>query len=516
MSHNPEWQYKTPSPDDHKWKIYPEVSRYPLPFDFHSPEDLVIVGHLSESQYRQLKPHRTMSDDSEREKAFAARMRKQNRTSGQDGSNGSNSSGEKQRQSKSTVTACPAMGDMCANKGIRTIRHSCSICGKGMHIGGACCARFLSDKKIQVCGMCEYPSHHEEEEEEEVVLAAVLPPKPVSRDMLLESDEESSEEEEMPPLVSKVTKKPTPPVASAKKKPAAVDTAARKRSPNFGNTEDVYITQAWCSATEDSRKGSGQKQQDFNKNLFSKFVTLVDDYNEQQRPQFRIPIAQRTQKAIIDRFSKIKKVSSQFAGVVARNKIKSGETKAQHMERCCLVFEQTHKSKFIWMECFEILEECPKWNSHHEGGNGGDYNNNGKRNGSQQHVPQQRHRSTGKRNKALSDRVTRIMKSEDMETPAPSARMTEITGTLTKMTSHMVEQMNFAQWSEADKSSYFAQDAREKSLQQKMRILLLEKQLSELEAAKNAKNSNPKVSSAIAIGSPKVSSATDSGDDEDN
>jgi hypothetical protein len=68
---------------------------------------------------------------------------------------------------------------------------------------------------------------------------------------------------------------------------------------------------------------------------------------------------QRNQKAIVDRFAKIKKATSQFAGVVARNKIKSGEDKDLHMARCVQVFEETHKAKFPWMECFEILEKQP-------------------------------------------------------------------------------------------------------------------------------------------------------------
>jgi hypothetical protein len=40
--------------------------------------------------------------------------------------------------------------------------------------------------------------------------------------------------------------------------------------------------------------------------------------------------------------------------VVSRNKIKSGETKELHMQRCIQVYEQTrHKTKFLWLECYE-------------------------------------------------------------------------------------------------------------------------------------------------------------------
>jgi hypothetical protein len=54
-------------------------------------------------------------------------------------------------------------------------------------------------------------------------------------------------------------------------------------------------------------------------------------------------------------------------------------------------------------------------------------------------------------------------------------------GTLTQMTSHMVEQLNFAHWTDEDKARYFTQDAEEKALQQQKRILLLQKELAELQ-----------------------------------
>jgi hypothetical protein len=431
-------------------------------------------------------------------------LRQQSQNSGNNTKNG-NSSGSVGKPKCKLMAPCEAMGDLCDRKG-RRATHTCSTCGKDMHIGGACCARFELDRRIQVCGRCEYnqdgafaseeePQEEEEEEEEELEVVAVVrsmqKAAPLSRDMLLESDEESDPDQPMPELVSKpartkpaaVGRKPAPAAA-----PPAAATTVRKRSPNFANTEDVFITRAWCSATEDSRKGSGQKQQEFNKALYAKFVLLVDDYNDQQRTSFRIPIEQRTQKAIVDRFAKIKKVASQFAGIVARNKIKSGETKAQHMECCGMVFEETHKSKFIWMECYEALEECPKWNSHHDVGNTGDTTNvNGKRQSTGE--PQQRACSTGKRTKAIADNVMRIMKeTEPAMVSAPTLSGT--TGALFQMTSHMTEQMNMAHWSEADKSAYFLMDAKEKGLQQKMRILLLEKQLAELDSPKVSSNND--------------------------
>jgi hypothetical protein len=83
-----------------------------------------------------------------------------------------------------------------------------------------------------------------------------------------------------------------------------------------------------------------------NKTLFQEFVFLVDEFNQGpvgSWPQFCIPIEQRNQKAIVHRFAKIKKAASQFAGIIHRNKIKSGENKTKYMERCSLIFEPTHK-----------------------------------------------------------------------------------------------------------------------------------------------------------------------------
>lgn len=73
---------------------------------------------------------------------------------------------------------------------------------------------------------------------------------------------------------------------------------------------------------------------------------------------------------------------------------------------------------------------------------------------------------------------------------APSAgaggdRLSAVGGTLNQMTSHMVEQLNFAHWTDEDKAVYFTQDAREKALQQKKRIIMLEHELTELQGFKD-------------------------------
>jgi hypothetical protein len=383
MSHNNNKLWKTPSPDGEKWKIFPHISRYPLAADFESPEDLVIVSHLSESQYRQLKPHRSMSDDSEREKTFATDLRNKMTTS---------SSSKKKKAADNggsvitggvnrSVGPCAAMGSMCGHPDLENRRHSCSVCGHFLHIIAPCCSRFDLNNDVQVCGKCEYNADKEvlnftDDDDDEVAVVKKKVP-PASRDMLAtedtDEDEDDDEEEEAfktPRVVNKKHSAVASAVAAMPPLGGGTGSAAnvRRRSPNFSEVEDAYITKAWCSATEDSRKGSGQKAQDFNKNLYSKFVSLADDYNGQVTKQFQIPMKARTQKAIVDRFAKIKRATSHFAGVVSRNKIKSGEDKETHMRRCLLVYDQTHKGKFTWLECYEILEHLPKWNAQNDAG----------------------------------------------------------------------------------------------------------------------------------------------------
>jgi hypothetical protein len=130
--------YRTPSPDGVKWKIFPHISCYPRAADFESPEDAVYIGNLSESQYRQLKPHLTMSDDSDREKAFAAKLSKEKRHSKPTISNSQKKSPVPDAVNRS-VGPCAAMGHFCANPTLeKNQRHHSGMCSKGMHVIGLC------------------------------------------------------------------------------------------------------------------------------------------------------------------------------------------------------------------------------------------------------------------------------------------------------------------------------------------------------------------------------------------
>jgi hypothetical protein len=64
------------------------------------------------------------------------------------------------------------------NRKGRKATHTCSTCGKEMHIGGGCCTRFELDKHVQVCAnKCEYPAAASSDEEEARVIDVAAPRK---------------------------------------------------------------------------------------------------------------------------------------------------------------------------------------------------------------------------------------------------------------------------------------------------------------------------------------------------
>jgi hypothetical protein len=291
MSHNSRrrscWSTPSPTNPSPRWKIFPHISRYPLAADFDSPDDLVYVGCYTEELYRQIKPHRSMSDDSEREKAFADKMRKMKQSSEKKrkASKGSVGIGTPQEAPIVAVSVghCAAMGSsFCPFPDLQNNRHFCNGCDKGMHAIAPCSGAYDGEKDTHLCGMCEYNG--------DKVNQAPRAPKKMSVDMLLDSDEDEEEElflrsndddedddAAMPPLAAMATK----PAPSSTTAGAFSSSSTRKsRGPNFGNEEDTFITRALCAATEDSHKGTGQKQQDFNKTLFSNYVSICDEYND--------------------------------------------------------------------------------------------------------------------------------------------------------------------------------------------------------------------------------------------
>jgi hypothetical protein len=225
--------------------------------------------------------------------------------------------------------------------------------------------------------------------------------------------------------------------------------------------------------------------------LFSKFVELSDEYNTQTIKAFHIPIGIRTQKAIVDRFARIKKVTSQFSGVVARNKIKSGEDIETHLARCVEVFEHTHKTKFVWMECYQTLEQMPKWNAQADASTQASSTAAAAPGQGKKKHHQYRARSQGKKHKTMDDNVARNLQKHNAQINPTGIQLTATTtGSLTQISNHMVEQLNFAHWPDEDKQRYFAQDAQEKALQQKKRIIMLQQELAELQACKDPKLDN--------------------------
>jgi polyribonucleotide nucleotidyltransferase len=113
-----------------------------------------------------------------------------------------------------------------------------------------------------------------------------------------------------------------------------------------------------------------------------------------------------------------------------------------------------------------------------------------------------RNRSQGKRSKAIEDKIHRTVKKympDAQGTGVAVGGLTNVAGSLNQMTNHMVEQLNFAHWTDEDKAMYFSQDAKEKALQQKRRILLLQKELEDLQNCKD----------------PTLDNGEDGGDEDD-
>jgi hypothetical protein len=104
------------------------------------------------------------------------------------------------------------------------------------------------------------------------------------------------------------------------------------------------------------------------------------------------------------------------------------------MERCSQIFKQTHKTKFVWLECYEILKDSPKWDAHQDpisknggGGNGGGGGGRRKRD---------RASSTGKCHKALAEKIDKMLVkhgSTASSSSISSDRLSSVGGTLNQL-----------------------------------------------------------------------------------
>ncbi|CAB9531914.1 unknown protein (Partial), partial [Seminavis robusta] len=249
----------------------------------------------------------------------------------------------------------------------------------------------------------------------------------------------------------------------------AVSKERQKRGKNFTPEEDELLSKAWVSTTMDSHNGSDQRQADFNKKLYSNYQDLVEETNEVTHPELPMD---RKQKSIVSRFSTIKHGVNKMIGIMKMHPIKSGETIEQHETRCLEIFEETHNTKFPWIDCYHVLENCPKFSAADDSGKTKANGKKGKKH----------KRSQGKRQKALDDRIQRMLDNKGLgnNNPAGTRAVQEaasVSEAIGQISTHLVDQVAVSQWSENDKEEYFKNDAMEKKLLQQRRILKLQLEL---------------------------------------
>ncbi|CAB9531591.1 unknown protein [Seminavis robusta] len=365
---------------------------------------------------------------------------------------------------------CEALMDKCPYPGIECNRHKCSSCGMYCHAIEPCSKEISPG--ILHCGVCMNLKSDSEEEDVE--------PTDESPDMLAtqkDLEDESTEEEEEEAVAN-----PAPAVRdSNKKKKADVQQISqflnntqskekKTRGKNFTTQEDVFVTESWCSSTEDSRSGSDQRQADFNKKFYANYIVKVDEHNDEYEEQ--LP-KDRQQRSIVNRFGVIKHATNKLIGIMNQNPIGSGETPEGHEVRCMTMYEHATGSKFQFIECFHILKDFPKFSS---------ANDSGKKRSDGNKQPKKT-RPGGKRQKALDDKIQRALETNGVGGAASRAvsDTATVSEAIGQISTHLVDQVAVSQWADEDKEEYFKNDALEKKLLQKRRIIKLQKEIASLE-----------------------------------
>ncbi|CAB9525617.1 unknown protein [Seminavis robusta] len=393
---------------------------------------------------------------------------------------------------------CEALGNECPYPQLEAFRHKCGSCRMFVHALPPCSIGQKDTGDI-ICKNCDGDGTGaartplptvalEDFEDEDSAEEGNKSP-----DMLVtqvddeeNEEDEEDEEEEMQANVA---------VETAKKRNLEVEQLSqflngkskqdqkKTRGKNFTVDEDVYMTESWCSATEDSRSGSDQRQSDFDKKFFANYVTKVDEHNEAAGEE-ELP-RNRQQRSVVNRFGVIKHGTNKLIGIINQNPIKSGETPEDHLERCLTMYEHSVGSKFQFVECFEILKDFPKFSSSNDTGK--------KRADGKKHT--KKPRAVGKRQAALNDKIGRILENQGMNAMGGKAvqEAASVSEAIGQISTHLVNQVAVSQWSETDKEEYFKNDAMEKRLMQKRRILKLQREIKDMEnedAAGNRKESS--------------------------
>ena len=265
------------------------------------------------------------------------------------------------------------------------------------------------------------------------------------------------------------------------------DKPKRSRSKNYSSEEDFLLTKAWCGVSADSRNGVGQKIDVFKQKLKDSMHTLVKQHNKgvDGNDPNRISIL-RSKKSIMYRWSNhIKPKCTKWASVCKNVKKKSGMDIDTLTEKRQDFYKHSHgKGKqFPFLECYGLLEDLPKWMEKDESADrAGSKKRKKKKKGKDKGD-----RTVGKRQKALNDKILKInqqMGNEGGATFTASGTGSATANAISMFTqqlSGMATHFSVNDWSEENRSAYFNQQAQLQILEQKKRMLLLQRELQDLE-----------------------------------
>lgn len=126
---------------------------------------------------------------------------------------------------------------------------------------------------------------------------------------------------------------------------------ATGRGKNFSKQEDRQIWVSWINISEDSVRGTDQNIASFWRAAHQHAISC------------NLDLSTRTSDAIRQRFGIISRGVSKFVGCVKSvERLKeSGRNSEDRINKSLLLFKQEQKEEFQFMECWEVLNKCPKF-----------------------------------------------------------------------------------------------------------------------------------------------------------
>ena len=133
------------------------------------------------------------------------------------------------------------------------------------------------------------------------------------------------------------------------------------RGSNFEDEECVRLCKAWLNTSQSAMKESGQKH--------DQFWARVAKVFEESCPQGSL---HRPQRSLESKWGIINHDVSKFAGAYTTmcDLDESGTTKEDCIEKAKVIYQDSSKNNkpFIYMECWRVLRNAPKWRSYRNHG----------------------------------------------------------------------------------------------------------------------------------------------------